>query len=238
MGKEPVNGEYLENAPNTISMPFPKGAPPNPVRLKEYALDPDDDPETDDATYYKAVDGDTFYRPEDPDTYLTWNDLIPNGNNDDIVFIDAQGQDLLYDGSTLSGARQGIIVSWCGNLEMRNATFTGIALSLQGGEDVGLPQGPSGEVSTTCGDDMGLLKTSNSDVASYRNSLLKAWLYANGGNSETPGVEIGRNSNIFFLPSGSFDLLDLISQISTPTQYSLRGWRECYQLEPAGECST
>jgi hypothetical protein len=47
-----------------------------------------------------------------------------------------------------------------------------------------------------------------------------------------PGTEMD------FLPSGQFRLLNLVLQDPIVTDVAAEGWRECYQLSPATECGT
>jgi len=73
---------------------------------------------------------------------------------------------------------------------------------------------------------------------SVTNSDLKAWFYAEGGDVADPGVELGPGTQIDFLPSGTWNLLDLLLEDATPTQFDRKGWRECYKLLPATDCGT
>jgi len=198
------------NQSSSISYPFPHDPAPDPVRLKQAALDSD--------TYYKALDGDTFYKPADPSTLYTWDDLVPNGNNDEVVFIDAQNHDLTYD---IGSSRNGIIVAWCGNLRITNTpVFQGIVLAMKG-DGTALPNDPGGAPSTTCVDDKGVLTTDN--------STLKAWLYSNNNSDTTPGIQIGQNTTLYFMPNGNFNLLDVVLQDPVMTSINLKGWRELYE---------
>jgi hypothetical protein len=119
-------------------------------------------------------------------------------------------------------------------------SFQGIIMTLNGSGE-GFPADPgTGQPSTNCeppeppdplqGPPQGQLSVTNSD--------LKAWFYAEGGNVTDPGVELGPGTQIDFLPSGNFQLLDLLFEDATPTQFSLQGWRECYKLLPTTECGT
>ena len=193
-----------------ISYPFPIEPQPDPVRLMQAALDSD--------TYYRALDGDIFYKPADPSTLYTWDDLVPNGNNDEVVFIDAQNHDLTYD---LSSSRNGIIVAWCSNLRMTNATFQGIVLAMKG-DGAALPNDPGGAPSTSCGEDKGVLTTDD-------NSTLKAWLYSNNTSPTMPGIQIGDGTTLFFMPNGTFNLLDVLLQDPVVTSITSKGWRELYE---------
>ena len=194
-----------------ISYPFPIEPEPDPVRLKQAALDSD--------TYYRALDGDTFYKPADPNTLYTWDDLVPNGNNDEVVFIDAQNHDLTYD---IGSSRNGIIVAWCGNLQMTSATFQGIVVGMKG-DGATLPNDPGGGASTNCAfdDNKGILTTDN--------STLKAWLYSNNTSPNTPGIQIGEETTLFFMPNGNFNLLDVLLQDPVMTSINPKGWRELYE---------
>jgi len=203
---------YGPNDPGTITFPFQRQKP-DAARLKQLALN---------------TDG--FYRGSTPN----WDTLL-SGDRNRVVFIDAGDQPLTP--LTLEGAggtKKGIIVVWCGTLNMTNVgSFQGIIMTLNGQGDL-LPPDPSGAPSTSCGAEQGFFKVTNSD--------LKAWFYAEGGDIDTPGgppgIELGPGTQIDFLPSGSWKLLDLILEDAIPTSFDLQGWRECYQLLPATQCST
>jgi hypothetical protein len=212
---DPVNDPNNQDL-TTISYPFPTDPAPDPARLKGAALGSN--------TYYKALNSNTFYRPADPGTLLTWDQIVPNGNNNKVVFIDAQNHDLTYD---INSSRNGIIVAWCGNLRMTNANFQGIVVGLKGngatlGNDGPAPAG-SGGPSTDCDLD------DNKGVLTTDNSTLKAWLYSNNTSIANPGIQIGENTTLFFMPNGNFNLLDVLLQDPVVTSISSKGWRELYQ---------
>jgi hypothetical protein len=88
------------------------------------------------------------------------------------------------------------------------------------GNDGPAPAG-SGGPSTTCGDEKGVVTT--------HDSTLKAWLYSNNVSDTNPGIQIGQNTSLFFMPNGNFNLLDLVLQDPVVTSISSKGWRELYQ---------
>ena len=187
---------YGPNERNTISFPFERKTP-DAARLKNLAM---------------QTAG--WYRGSNPD----WNSLL-TGERSRVVFIDAQNQPITFDGG--GGTKRGIIVVWCGNLNITNVgSFQGIILTLNGQGDQ-LPPDASGAQSTSCGAEQGRLSVTNSD--------LKAWFYAEGGDVTTPGVSLGPGTQIDFLPSGDWKLLDLLLEDAIPTSFELQGWRELYQ---------
>jgi len=211
---------------SAITYPFPTTPAPDAARLKGAALGSN--------TYYKALNGNTFYRPATPGTLLTWDQIVPNGNNDKVVFIDAQNHDLTYD---INSSRNGIIVAWCGNLRMTNTNFQGIVAGMKGdsatlGNDGPAPAG-SGGPSTDCDDPV---LDDNKGVLTTDNSTLKAWLYSDNTSLVNPGIQIGQNTTLFFMPNGNFNLLDVLLEDPVVTSISSKGWRECYSATP-GSCS-
>ena len=207
-----------------ISYPFPIDPKPDPARLKEAALGS--------STYYKALDEDTFYKPADPSTLHTWDQIVSNANGEKVVFIDAQGHDLTYD---MQSSHDGLIVAWCGNLRMTNSTnsnaiFQGIVLAMKGDsaalENDGPPPAGSGGPSTDCDDPV---LDDNKGVLTTDNVTLKAWLYSNNTSDTTPGIQLGQDTTLFFMPGGTFNLLDLILQDPVVATISSKGWRELYQ---------
>ena len=204
--KQPVGGTWPVNSANTITYPFPREPKPDPVRLKQSAIGSN--------SYIKLNSGQV------PD----WNSLVPSGNNKNVVFIDAQGQNLTYNRNDKNTQYKGIIVVWCGNLNVVNSNFGGIILTMNGNGST-LPADPGGGSSTNCAGDTtkGKITINNSD--------LTAWLYATGGGSSPtdPGVVIQSDNSINFLPSGQSDLIGvLLSDATTPTSFTTDGWRELY----------
>jgi hypothetical protein len=204
---------YGFNDEGTITFPFERKRP-DAARLKQL-----------------AINTDGFYRGQPAD----WNTVF-SGNRLRVVFIDAENQEITLDG----GNPKGIIVVWCGNLNMTNVdSYQGIIMTLNGSGE-GLPPDPeTGQASTNCEppDPPDPLDPPQGQL-SVINSDLKAWFYAEGGNVSDPGVELGPGTQIDFLPSGSFQLLDLLLEDATPTQFNLQGWRECYQIADPKRCST
>jgi hypothetical protein len=193
---------YGPNAAGTITFPFERKRP-DAARLKNLAM---------------QTDG--WYRGSNPN----WNSLL-TGDRNRVVFIDAGDAPdvpLTLDGTGSNATKKGIIVVWCGNFEMTNVnSFQGIILSLNGQGDALPPDPETGEPSTSCGAEQGLF--------GVRDSNLQAWFYAEGGDVTNPGIDLGPGTQVDFLPSGSWKLLDLLLEDAIPTSFELQGWRELYQ---------
>jgi hypothetical protein len=192
---------YEENDPNTITFPFERktlGAD----RLKGLAMETG-----------------TFYRGQSPN----WNSLLGDRTNR-VVFIDAENDPdpITLDGSVNRGSQQGIVVVWCGTLNMVNVNeFKGIIVMLNGQGDQLRPDPDGTTLSSSCDADQGRLEVTNSG--------LKTWFYAEGGDVTNPGVSLGPGTEIDFLPSGSWQLLDILFEDAIPSSFEAQGWRELYQ---------
>lgn len=207
---------YLVNDPDTISYPFERRKP-DAARLKQL-----------------AINSGTWYRGSNPN----WDELFPGGDNKRVVFIDAGDAPetpLFWDGGF--GNAQGILIVWCGRLEMTNfnpSGFNGVVMALNGdAAEEGLPPDPDTDApSSSCGPEQGSFKIDHAG--------LKAWFYAEaeGGEVSPPGIELGPGTQADFLPGGDWRLLDLLLEDAPPERIDLQGWRECYKLLPAEECST
>jgi len=92
------------------------------------------------------------------------------------------------------------------------------------GNDGPAPAG-SGGPSTDCDDPV---LDDNKGVLTTDNSTLKAWLYSNNTSLTNPGIQIGQNTTLFFMPGGNFNLLDVVLQDPVVASISSKGWRECY----------
>jgi hypothetical protein len=192
------------NDPGTITFPFERRTVP-PDRLKGIAMD-----------------SGTWYRGQNPD----WNTLL-SGDRSRIIFIDAEGEEITLEGG--GGTKKGIIVVWCGTLNMNDVgSFQGIILTLNGqGEELRPDDPETGELSSSCGAEQGRFEVTDSD--------LKTWFYAEAEDDpNTPtvveaGVELGPGTQIDFLPSGSWQLLDILFEDAIPTSFEAQGWRELYQ---------
>ena len=44
-----------------------------------------------------------------------------------------------------------------------------------------------------------------------------------------PGIQIGANTTLFFMPNGNLNLLNVVLQDPVVTSISSKGWRELYQ---------
>ena len=84
---------YGPNDPGTITFPFQRKKP-DAARLKQL-----------------AINTNGFYRGSNPN----WNNLL-SGDRNRVVFIDAENQPITLEGG--GGTKKGIIVVWCGNLEL------------------------------------------------------------------------------------------------------------------------
>jgi hypothetical protein len=221
--------DFTPQDPGTITYPFQRQAP-DAARLKQL-----------------AINRGSFYRGANPE----WDTLLGNGRR--VVFIDAEDAEepLTLDPVSASGADKGIIVVWCGSLKVNNlgnSGFKGIIMTLNGSSvEEGLPLDPppSGEESTSCGADQGYFRSQTPDRADPSAvSSLQAWLYAEGEDDPLtpdiiePSIDLGPGTQMDFLPSGQYRLLNLVLQDPIVTDFTTEGWRECYQLSPATECGT
>jgi hypothetical protein len=168
------------------------------------------------------------------------------GTNDDtrMTFIDAGGaasgnQELTFDPSQ-GGQYKGIIVVWCGRLVL-NHDFQGIILSLKGNAlpanlDLGIPATPGCDNTQPGQEEVGTFRNAG-NTQGHANTLCKCWVYAEGGTDSVAGVVLEPGSRNQFRPSSTASFRNSLFDIPT-TSFALEGWRECYQLEPATECST
>jgi hypothetical protein len=119
---------------------------------------------------------------------------------------------------------KGVLVIWCGNLTLAG-NFRGIVVNLYGSGIPGL---------SSCDNTKGTFKLADG------NKKLTGWVYANGGTSgptddpnarPVPGIELGNDSKITALPGGGTlaNVAFGTTTSSTPTDFSVQGWRELYQ---------
>jgi hypothetical protein len=187
-----------------ISYPFPRPTP-KPDRLKQ-------------AAQQANTPTDRHYWDVATDGTPNWNALFPACTNpnptvclDRLVFVDAQNTTLNY--NTDNNARnQGILVVWCGNLQL-NQSFKGVILNLEGdGSAFG---------ASSCGTDKGIIRNNS--------QFCQCWLYAQGGTPTYAGIQLAAGSTIKFLPGADWNFLEDLFQNSNPTSFQLQGWRELYQ---------
>jgi hypothetical protein len=200
-----------------ITYPFPRPEPP-PKKLKLAAEEADT--ETDRRYWNVATEG-------TPD----WNALFPgctdpDGCLDRLVFIDAGAADAPLE-YVNNGRAQGVMVVWCGDLQL-NSDFKGVIFNLYGdGSDFGL---------SNCEDDGDPLTTDDGPATNgvFRNNgeFCQCWLYAQGGDAERSGIELAPGSTVKFLPGVEWsfkEFLDDVLDNDPPTSFEVRSWRELYE---------
>ncbi|MDQ3636982.1 MAG: hypothetical protein M3426_03160, partial [Actinomycetota bacterium] len=162
--------------------------------------------------------------PSDPNYGLDTS----NASSSRVAFIDAQNKTLTFDPP--GGKHKGILVVWCGRLEM-NDDFEGIILNLVGD----LPGNTSCTKDTaTTNPTTGL--PDGKSVGTYENQgrLCQCWVYAEGGTTtlagiHVPGIQIDANSRVQFRPSADWSFEDGLFLAPPPTDFELQSWRELYQ---------
>jgi hypothetical protein len=150
-----------------------------------------------------------------------FDDLM--GSKNEMVFVDANGATNVH--FQASGTQHGIVVVWCGRL-LQESDMQGVILNLHGdGSTFG---------ASSCVDD--------GTKGTYRNmgngTNFSGWLYSDGGTDEMAGIELAPGSVVNKFPGGKWNFEMDAFENAPPNAFSLRGWRECYQLEPVTECST
>jgi hypothetical protein len=152
-----------------------------------------------------------------------WGTLFPPSAPDDqVVFIDAQGNNLSLDiGNTSSG----ILLVWCGKMTVASP-YKGIIINLYGNS---FAPGVS-----SCDNSKGVFT-----LATATNENVQAWVYANGGTGTpttlgTPGITFNSGTQVKPVPGGG-DLASSLASIAfgtgptPPTSFKIEGWRELYQ---------
>lgn len=216
-----------DNAPQTLSPPFPLPKP-IPSGLKSAACDSTEVAENK-CNYSPNT---VSYFPEGTPS-STWG--LGNSNQSStnkVAFIDAQNKTLTFNPG--GGKYKGIIVVWCGRLEMADS-FEGIILNLIGNNLPG---------NTQCNRDT-LTKNATTNLAdgktvgTYENlgKQCQCWVYAEGGafpgsTTTIPGIQLDINSTLVFRPSADWNFQDGLFVGPPPTNFKLRNWRELYQASP------
>lgn len=151
----------------------------------------------------------------------TWGLGTSDAYDSKVAFIDAQNQTLTFNPG--SGFHKGILVVWCGRLLMQD-DFEGIILNLVGSN---LPGNAQCNKDTATQDGL-------SSVGTYENQGHKCqcWVYAEGGTSAVPGIQIDSRSTVQFRPSEDWSFQDGLFVGPPPTNFKLQGWRELYQASP------
>jgi hypothetical protein len=212
-----------DNAAGTISPPFPLPKP-IPSGLKAAACAP---PGT--AAACQKTPPPVSYFVGNPNTTDTnWGLGTNDASNSRVAFIDAQNKTLTY--APPGGKHKGIIVVWCGRLEM-NEDFEGIILNIVGD----LPGNTSCTKDTaTTNPTTGL--PDGKTVGTYVNQgrLCQCWVYAEGGTTtlagtHIPGIQLNPNSRVQFRPSSDWSFQDGLFVGPPPTDFKLQSWRELYQ---------
>ena len=180
------------NDAGTIAYPFPRPTP-NELNLRGFA---------------QTQNPSRYYEGCTP----PWDTLTNGATDETVIFIDAGDcPDPINFSTSNSANNKGILVVWCGDLQL-NAKFQGIILNLWGDN---LPGG------STCGPERGIFRNNGQDFS--------GWLYAEGGTATKAGIELGPNSSISFLPGGDWSFFNDFFSGGPPTSFQTRGWRELYQ---------
>ena len=201
---------------NRITYPFPRLTPRAP-NLKSLA-----EAHPGGSTYWSCPTARVLIT--DPSTCAPpWSTLYPTGGDDSkVVFIDAKKNDLIADMS--GGVKKGIMVIWCGKLELRSP-YQGIILNLRGD---GTSWG-----GTNCSGTSSLDTTRGSFALGTTGSeQVKTWVFAQGGTGPTDpaGIILKDGSELQAVPGGG-DLASVAfgSGATPPTSFEVEGWRELYQ---------
>ena len=197
------------NTSNQISYPFPR---PTPVAS---ALEQDAVCQNRTYTYAGSPpDWDNLFRP--------LNQGSCNGQTQKVVFVDA-GNRTLHFQTDNAAKNTGLLVVWCGRLEM-DQNYSGIILNLVGDN---LP-GHTPCTNTTATRNLAGLLDGHTD-GTYRNNGLQCqcWNYAQGGTTTEAGIEIGPESKIDFYQA-DWSFLNSAFTGPPPTSFALEGWRELY----------
>jgi hypothetical protein len=213
---------YPDNEPGTITYPFPL-LQPKEKRLALVAQEQEDE-----------GGGGDYYRGCSP----PWETMLADATAESVFFIDlgdcvdANGDPIPVD-MTFGGTKDGIMVVWCGDLHHTNDTkYRGILMNLTGnGSTFGSSNCEEGAVDAN-GDLMTADDTMKRGV--YRlddGSEMFGWLYSEGGTPERSGIELAAGTILHFRSGASWNFLDDILSGTPPTAFSVRGWRECYELE-------
>jgi hypothetical protein len=215
VSKDCTSGTCPANLDNQLSYPFPIFTP-IAEGLKEAACAP---PGTA-AACTKTPPPVSYFEgtPTDP----TWGLDTNTASENRIAFVDAQNQTLTFDPG--GGAYKGIIVVWCGRLEMAD-DFQGIILNLYGDD---LPGNTSCD--TTTPTVSGGVPDGNT-VATYENLGHKCacWVYAEGGTDTLAGIQIDPGSILTFRPSETWSFEAGLFEGPPPTNFGLKSWRELYE---------
>jgi hypothetical protein len=207
----PANGQCY------ITYPFPRPEPP-PAKIKFAAEEADT--ETDRHYWSVATEG-------TPD----WGALLPgctdpDGCMDRLVFVDAgaAAEPLEY---VNDGRAQGVMVVWCGDLQL-NSDFKGVIFNLYGdGSAFG---------ASNCAEDSPDLTIdrgpATNGVFTNNGEFCQCWLYAQGGDDARAGIQIKPGSTVKFLPGVEWsfkEFLDDILDDDPPLSFEVRSWRELYE---------
>ncbi len=203
-----------------ITYPFPRPEPP-PARLKRAAQEANT--QTDRHYWDVATEG-------TPD----WGALFPGCNNPNgnclnrLVFVDAGAADAPLE-YVNTGRQQGVLVVWCGDLQL-NHTFKGVIFNLWGdGSDFGATDCTEDGVPEIDGVDEG---PATNGVFRNNGQHCQCWLYAQGGDDTRAGIEIAPDSTIQFLPGVEWSFKEFLEDVvndDPPTQFEVRSWRELYE---------
>src|SRR5215211_2532325 len=206
-----------DNATGTLSPPFPLPKP-IPAGLKDHACKP---PGTAAACPSTKTPPPVSYFVGTP-TSPTWGLDNNNASNSRVAFIDAQNQTLTFQPS--DNRLKGIIVVWCGRVEMKQ-DFEGIILMLVGNN---LPGNTSCDKNTAT-TIAGVLDGKSVGTFENKGHRCQCWVYAEGGTSSLAGIQLDPDSIVQFRPSQDWSFEDGLFQSAPPTNFRLQSWRELYQ---------
>ncbi len=208
---------YPDNEPGTITYPFPQ-LQPKEKRLALIAQEQEDE-----------GGGGDYYRGCSP----PWETMLADATAESVFFIDlgdcvdANGDPIPVD-MTFGGTKDGIMVVWCGDLHHTNDTkYRGILMNLIGDGSSFGSSDCEGAV-----DANGVPNEMKRGV--YRledGSEMFGWLYSEGGTPERSGIELAAGTTLHFRSGASWNFLDDILSGTPPSEFSIQGWRECYELE-------
>ena len=214
------------NLADTISYPFPLPKP-IPEGLKNEACDPSEAARAAEIPppCKAPIDEVSYFEGIPPLANSNWGLGTSNESTSKVAFIDAQNKLLTWNPQA-GGNIKGIIVVWCGRMEMEKG-FSGIILNLVGD---GLSGNTSCDKNTPIVPPVGQ-PSSGKTVGTFENKgqTCTCWVYAEGGTPTLAGIQLDPNSVAQFRPSANFSFKNNLFSGPPPTQFRLQRWRELYQ---------
>jgi hypothetical protein len=205
-GSERPNADVSSDV---ISYPFERTIP-DPVRLKQLALDYPDGADLDPGKYW----------PDPPPNADRWNQLFDAASKDSpkVVFVDGDGTGVDFQGVPEENA-YGILVVWCGKLTLKGP-FKGIIITLHGDNNE-LPG------NTNCDPGKGGFVSEGQKITGYA--------YTEGHIGGDPGIHLKENSVLNpFTGPGRDALLGYAFGEGDgggggTSTVQMQGWRELYE---------